>query len=240
MNFLCISHYNNDLNWLKEYQNPHVIYDKTWNGGLTDNDNSKETPPSNLKEQHPEFNIINGSPNGYNINDYLTFIIDNYEYLPEVTAFIKANIIGRHVSREYFDRVINNKTFTPLVDCTQHTPPSNDYAMWSCDGIWMEINDSWYLNHPKHPSKFFKNYNNFLKICYKDPILPRYVTFPPGGNYIVPKEYILKYDKVFYQNLKKFVDYERVPGEGQMIERALYTIWTCNFQVSDIMKKLIK
>jgi hypothetical protein len=255
MNFLCISNYNNDLDWLREYPNPHLIYDKTWNGGVLDNDNSVELPPSNLKEKYPDFNIINGSQNGYNINDYLTFIIDNYDNLPEVTVFIKANIIGRHVGKNYFDKVINNKTFTPLVDWSEHEEDKTSflktkhmdslvviligYSMWSCEGLLMELNDSWYLRHPKHPSKYFRDYNDFLKLCYKNPILPKYISFPPGGNYIVPKEYILKYDKVFYQNLKKFVDYERVPGEGQMIERALYTIWTCNYEVSDVMKKLI-
>ena len=40
MNFLCISNYNNDLSWLSDYPNPHLIYDKTWAGGVTDNDNS--------------------------------------------------------------------------------------------------------------------------------------------------------------------------------------------------------
>ena len=111
--------------------------------------------------------------------------------------------------------------------------------MISCDGGFMETNDSWYLNHPKHPTKYFRNYNDFLRFCFKDPVIPRYLRFPPGGNFVVPKEYILKYDKVFYQNLKTFTDHSRVSGEGQMIERALFTIWICNFEVSDSMKKLI-
>ena len=34
--------------------------------------------------------------------------------------------------------------------------------------------------------KYFKNYNDFLRFCFKDPILPKYVRFPPGGNFVVP------------------------------------------------------
>ena len=37
MNFLCISSYNNNLDLLKKYNNPHLIYDKTWEGGFKDN-----------------------------------------------------------------------------------------------------------------------------------------------------------------------------------------------------------
>ena len=51
MNFFCISNYNNDLDWMSEYPNPHLIYDKTWAGGVIDNDNSAMFPPSNLKEK---------------------------------------------------------------------------------------------------------------------------------------------------------------------------------------------
>ena len=243
MNFLCISNYNNDLDWIKDYPNPHLIYDKTWAGGMLDNDNSLMLPPSNLKEKYPEYSIVNGDPNGYNISDYMSFIIDNYYDLPEVIAFLKGNVIGRHVGKEYFDKVINNKVFTCLEDWKEHdqnqTALQNGYAMFSCEGGWMETNDSWYLNHPKHPTKYFKKYNDFLDFCFDDSVHPRYIRFPPGANFIVPKEYILKYDKVFYQNLKTFTRHTRVSGEGQMIERALYTIWLCNYKVADTMKELI-
>ena len=243
MNFFCISAYNNDLEWVKDYSNPHLIYDKVWAGGWGDNDMGHLLPPSNLKEEYPDYNIVNGDPNGYNISDYMTFIIDHYDDLPQVTVFLKGNTIGRHVSKEYFDRVINNKCFTALEDWREHDPNQtalqNGYAMFSGDGGWMETNDSWYLNHPKHPTKYFTDYNKFLSFCFKDPVHPRYIRFPPGANFIVPKEYILKYDKIFYQNLKTITRHTRVSGEGQMIERALHTIWLCNFEVADTMKELI-
>jgi len=243
MNFFCISAYNNKLDWLKEYPNNHIIYDKLWNGGPSDNDESTDLPPSNLKEKYPDLNIVNGDINGYNISDYMTFIIDHYEDLPETITFMKGNTIGRHMSKEVFDRICNNKYFTCLEDWRVHDPNQqalkDGYAMISCEGGWMEVNSSWYLHHEKHPTKYFETYNAFMSFCFKDPVHPRYVRFPPGGNYIVPKHQILKYDKVFYQNLKTFTNHTRVSGEGQMIERALYTIWMCNFDVADTMKELV-
>jgi len=243
MNFLCISAYNNNLDWLKEYPNPHIIYDKCWNGGPKDNDESEMLPPSNLKEKYPEFNIVNGDINGYNMADYMTFIVDHYDNLPDYVSFIKANIVPRHISQEMFDRVINNKYLTCIEDWTHHdlnqASLQTGYAMISCEGGWMETNNSWYLQHEKHPTKYFDNYNVFMSFCFLNPVHPKYVRFPPGGNYVVPKHQILKYDKIFYQNLKTFAAHARVSGEGQMIERAMYTIWSCNFEVADTMKELV-
>lgn len=244
MNFFCISNYNNDLDWVKNYSNPHLIYDKTWNGGWIDNEETQILPPSNLKEKYPSYNIAKGNYKGYNICDYMTFIIDHYDNLPDVTCFIKGNTVGRHVSQQYFDKVIQNKFFTAMIDLTQHdlnqTALQNGYVMLSCEGGWLEYNDSSYLKNPMCPTKYFNDYNDFLKFCFVNPTLPKYIQFPPGGNYIVPKEYILKYDKVFYENLRTFVKHHRISGEGQMVERALYSIWLCNFEVADTMKELVK
>lgn len=244
MNFFCISNYNNDLDWVKNYSNQHLIYDKTWNGGWINNTETEIFPPSNLKEKYPSYNIIKGDYKGYNICDYMTFIIDHYDNLPDVTCFLKGNTVGRHVSQEYFDRVIQNKCFTAIVDSTHHdlnqTSLQNGYAMLSCEGGWLEYNDSSYLKNPMCPIKYFNDYNDFLRFCFVNHTIPRYVQFPPGGNYIVPKEYILKYDKIFYENLRTFVKHHRISGEGQMVERALYSIWLCNFQVADTMRELVE
>ncbi len=241
MNFFCISSYNNDLDWLKNYDNPHIIYDKTWNGGYKNNDNKIKIPPSNLKEKYPAFNTIRANNKGYNITDYLTFIIDNYDSLPDVTVFLKGNIIGRHVREEVFKKLVNNNYFTCIEDRGKYNLKQkslrNGNAIISCEGGWMEKNTSWYLRHHKHPTKYFTSYNKFLSYTFKDPVLPKYIRFPPGGCFVVPKYCINKYNKTFYKNLKLFAEHSRVSGEGQLIERALYTIWNSNFEVSERMKK---
>ncbi len=239
LNFFCISHYNNDLEWVKDYPN-HIIYDKTWNGGFLNNETDETFEPINLQEKYPTYNIVKSSINGYNIYDYLTYIVDHYDNLPNVVVFCKGNTFPRHLSEEKFKQLVVSKCFTPIEDWTYHDQNQislrTGVAMWSSDGGFMEINSSWYLNLPNHPIKYFQTYNDFMQYCFIDPVLPKYVRFPPGGNFVVPKQYIYKYDKVFYKNLRMFVEHTRVPGEGQLIERALYTIWTCNFEVSKNMK----
>lgn len=243
MNFFCISSYNNNLDWLYEYPNPHLIYDKTWNGGYLDNDCSLKIAPSNSQKKYPDFNIIKGNYYGYNVTDYLTYIIDFYDILPDHILFMKGNTIGRHVSEKTFRSICNNKFFTCVEDFKMHDLKQrslkNGFAMISCDGGWMERNNSWYLRHHKHPTKFFLSYNDFLSFCFENPVYPKYIRFPPGGCFIVSKYQILKYCLNFYKNLRLFAQHARVSGEGQLIERAFYTIWNCNFAVSENMKKEI-
>lgn len=235
MNFLCISSFNNDLSWIKDYPNHHIVYDKAWNGGYYIDPNDK-FGPSNAKEKYPELNIVNSDDKGYSLRDHMTFIIDNYDNLPEVTVFCKGNVFPRHVSKQKFEELMNLKCFAPIEEWQVHNPPNMPIAMFSCDGGWMEINNSWYLNHPQHPTKYFINYNDFLSFCYKDPVIPNYIRFAPGGCYVVPKSYILKYNRVFYENIRTIVSHHKLSGESHMIERALFTIWMCNWEVSDNMK----
>jgi hypothetical protein len=215
-NFLCISNFNNDVNWVKEYDNPYVIYDRSDNNPNLDG-----------------LNVIKSPNVGYNIYDMMTFIIDNYEDLPEYTTFVKGNVFPRHVSKEVFESLMNNQFFTPIFDYKLHTPYM-PICMFSSDGYFSEINNGWYMNS-QHPKKYFKGYNDFLNTIFEDPFHPDYVTFAPGGNYVVPKNNILKYNIEFYKNLRKFVEYETLPIESHIVERSLYTIWSCNFKINNNM-----
>jgi len=223
-NFLIISNYNNDIRWVPEYTNNYVVYNKR--------SDLLEIP----KTVDPK-KIINSSICGYNSYDYFTFIIDNYDNLPECTIFAKGWTFPRHVRREYFERIMNNEFFTPIEDWKKHNPQF-PISFFSTDGGYCEINNSWYLKHWK--TKYFKNYNDFLRFVYKDPVIPMYTRFAPGGDYIVPKANILKIPKVVYENLRLFMSHCQEPGETHIIERAIYTLWTSNFEFSKEIQELLK
>ncbi|MFA6587801.1 MAG: DUF3431 domain-containing protein [Patescibacteria group bacterium] len=217
-NFLVISNYHNDLSWVPEYTENYLIYDKT----------SISVHPPKLNSQK-----VKKSPNvGYNLYDYFDYIIDHYENLPDCIIFTKGNVFPRHVTKEYFDRIINNDFFTPIEDYRMHKEKW-PICFFASDGGFCELNNDWYLNY--HETKYFYHYNDFLQFCFKNPVLPRYIRFAPGGNYIVPKENILKLPKIFYENLRTFVSHTQLPGEAHIIERALYTLWTCNFEINTTM-----
>lgn len=221
-NFLVVSNYNNDISWVPEYSNNYIIYDRS--------DDSNYLKNIDLKK-------VIKSPNvGYNLYDYFTFIINNYEKLPNCTIFMKGNTFPRHITQKYFDRIANNNFFTAIEDYRMHKSYSKGEILicfFSSDGGFCEINNSWYLG--SHTTKYFHNYNDFLNFCFIEPVIPKYIRFAPGANYIVPKENILKLPKVFYENLKTFVSYCPLPGEAHIVERALYTLWTCDFEINPKM-----
>lgn len=219
---LVVNTYRNDLSWLPRRTSNYLVYDRSENPIY---------PPT------IDSNKIIRSPNiGYNIYDYCTYIIDHYDHLPERVMFTKGNVFPRHISEREFDRLANNTYFTPIEDYRMHQV-SWPTSFFSSDGGFCEINNSWYLRH--HSTKYFHSYNDFITFCFKNPVIPRYLRFAPGANYIVPRENILKLPKVFYENLRTFVSHDQLPGEAHIIERSLFTLWTCNFEISESMMKPI-
>lgn len=214
-NFLMVSNYNADISWILDYTDNYIIYDRS------DTDE--------WIKQFDQSKVIKSKNIGYNFYDYFTFIIDNYENLPDNIIFSKGNIFPRHIDEKYFNKIMNNVFFTPIEDWETYKTIF-PISFLSVDGGFNEINNSWYLKHFK--TKYFKNYNDFLRFIYKNPIIPRYIRFAPGGNYIVQKNQILKIPKVVYRNLRLFISHCQLPGEAHIIERFIYTLWVSNFELS--------
>lgn len=221
-NHLVVSSFDNDLSWLPRRTKNYTIFHR----------GQGTVFPYTIDHRR-----IIASPNvGYNIYDYCTYIIDHYEQLPETVVFVKGNVFPRHVTESYFDSISNRSEFTPIIEPRLHkTQLPSSY--FDDQGMFCEINNSWYLN--EHPVKYFHDYNDFLRFCYQSPEIPRYVRFAPGGNYLVPKKNILKFPKVFYENLRTFVSYTPLSGEAHIIERALYTLWTSDAVLNENMLKAV-
>lgn len=183
-----INAYNGNTDWVKGYTDDVVFYDKK------------------------DLNV------GYNIYDYMDYIVNNYDKLPEVVLFGKDNMLERHITKEEFDRVVNNKTFTPLLTQNHKVDGKVNFYL---DKMYHEVNNSWYFE--SYPSKYFKSYDEFAKQM-KLPN-PDYLPFAPGGCYIVPKKNILKHPKEFYVKLKEYVSWHQTPVEAHCAERSLYNIW---------------
>jgi hypothetical protein len=184
-----VSHYKSNYDWVKEYTDSFIVYHKD------------------------RVNV------GYNISSMLTYIIDNYDHLPEICVFVKDNILERHITKREFDLLIENKTFTPLLTQNHETDGViNRYT----DGIYEERNDGWYFN--SYPSKYLGSYDQFAYMM--DLPSPEYLSFAPGGNYIVPRGNILKRPKEFYQQLLGLVSWSQINAESHCVERALHTIWS--------------
>ena len=192
-----ISTYNQDIEWAKEYSNDIVVYDRS---------------------EQPLEGTIKVDNIGTDIADKFKFIIDNYDNLPEIAVYTKANLF-KYISKEEFDKVKNSKVFTPLL--TQKHEVDGVINFYSEDKMYNEINNYFYLN--PHPCKSKESFNELIYLLGMDK--REYNEFAPGSNYLLPKENILKHPKEFYEKLRSYLMWDRYPGEAQLLERNLYYLW---------------
>ena len=206
-----ISRYNHDLSYLPQYTKDAVLYDRSEEENLTYSQEISDCITSLF--------IV---PNlGTDIYDKFKFIIDNYDNLPDVAVYTKANIF-KYITPEEFDKIKDNKTFTPILTQNHKVYEDQDGPVaWYEDGVYCERNDYWYLG--QHPTKSINNTQALKKLFGME--TRTYNKFAPGSNYILTKENIRKHPKQFYKDLLPFLDYSVYPGEAQMIERNLYYIW---------------
>ena len=191
-----VSRYNHHVSYIKDYTDDVVMYDRS------------EVP---LEGAIVVPNI------GSDIYDKLTYIIDNYDSLPDVAVYTKANLFDYIKPRE-FEKIKDNKTFTPLLSQEHHTyEPVCRYK----NGMYYEVNSMWYLG--MHPCKNKMRPFDLQEILGISDM--EYVPFAPGSNYILPKQNILKHTKKFYIKLRSYLVWDIYPGEAQIIERGLYTLW---------------
>lgn len=210
---------NIEDSWVAQYCDNYLIYDRA--------------------HRLPESNRVQWQKNvGQNIYDIFDFIVTHYENLPKTTIFCRAAMIFPKdrkkplskgtCSLDKFLQLANNDTFTELHDFGPEVHNGSSSKMGP-GGSFFEINNSWYFN--EFPWKYFNSLNQFFRDVYIHPNLPDYIRFCPGGSYIVPKANILKYSKNFYERLREYVGWDVIIAEAHMLERALYTIFTCDYAV---------
>jgi len=193
-----VSRYNHNIDWLAEYTDDVVMYDRSDN---------------------PVYSSIVVPNIGTDIYDKFTYIIENYDNLPEVAVYTKANLF-KYISQGEFNLVKDNRTFTPLL--TRHHKVYLPVCYYSEDGMYNEINDYWYIpiHHPKSIIAF-ESLKDLLGMRSRV-----YNKFAPGSNYIVPRENIRKHPIDYYKRLRDYLTWTTYPGEAQMIERSLYELWS--------------
>lgn len=218
--FFIISNYNTDPERYLTYCEDYHIFDQSPDPAIRER----------LKQKYSKISFVENT--GHNISDYFRFFIERYDDLPPHMMLAKGNMIGRHVSQAYFDRVYDNKYYTFMYDDRNYVDkPGVAYQLY--DGAFLEINNSWYARTKTH--KYFSNFNDLLTFVFKDPIIPRWLLFSPGACYIISREQVLKYPRVFYENVKDLISYTYFPSEAYQIERMLHIIFSAHYELNDYM-----
>ena len=218
--FFIISNYNTDPEQYLKYCNDYHIYDQSPDVDIRER----------LKRKYTKISFVENT--GHNISDYFRYFVDQYDDLPQYMMLAKGNMIGRHISQEYFDHVYDNKFYTSLYDDRQWVDKI-DVAYQLYDGAFLEKNNSWYAEIKPH--KYFRTYNELLTFVFKNPIISNWLLFSPGACYVVTREQVVRYPKEFYENLKYLVSYTYFPSEAYHVERMLNIIFNANYEINPHM-----
>jgi hypothetical protein len=209
--FFVISNFNDDPYKLTNYCRDYVIYDQS----------NKPEIVNYLKEQK-DSKLLFVKHTGHNLTDYIRFIIENYDYLPETIVFAKGNLIGRHIEEKDFKRFYKRKLYTFLYSDSNVVEKLG--VQYLTDPVnYIEINNGWFIEKSVH--RYFVSTHQFLSFFFKDVRSSKYINFAPGGCYIVERERIKFYPKSFYVGVQKVIDYTFFPSEAWILERVLNIIF---------------
>lgn len=163
---------------------------------------------------------------GHNISDYLEYIVDNYDHLPDSLGFAKGNLFPRHITEEVFVARQTLEGFIPLYSDdaayrsqTHKLMPFQLFAQQIAPGCYLEITNNWYVKRRK-PGQHFPRLQDLFAHFFKRE-LPRYIPFVPGACMIVPAINIRRWPRDTYQRLYEAVTYDFFPVEAFHAERSL-------------------
>lgn len=240
-NFFLIHNFNTVPEELLSYCRDYLVVDAS----------TDERIPGLMEEKGIRFIQVENT--GHNITTYFDFFGEQFDTLPQVMCICKGNMLGRHCSREYFDRVYNNRYFTYLYEDRESRArfakkgscgrgqdlPLSDISSLVSECQYIEENTSWYVDSPNHPHRYFDDFDELLRFIYKDPVIPRYCLFSPGACYILRREQVRKHSPAFYRNLNKLMNYgldPSFPSEAHMIERMLPVIFEASYEENEWMQ----
>jgi len=208
---VVVSSFNNDLSWLPRYSDDYLVFEQGYGSGI----------PPQLDRLKLRFVPHGGS----NYKDYFSYIIDNYDSLPEVVFLIKGNVFPRHVRQHIFDRFVSSFAPCSISDPNRHLPHF-PLGFFDKSGLYNELNHSISL---RFPAKYFYSVNNFFYFLDSQFIPTIYLRFSIGGQFVTTREQIKTLPKYVYERLLEIVSHSgRAIGhthESFIIERALHRLW---------------
>jgi len=212
--FLVISSFNNTGEHLTKYASDYILFD--------------QSSDSKWYLANRQLGAIKTSHVGHDLNNILDFIVDRYDDLPEKIAFLKGNIIGRHCTKEYLELNINNDFYTHFY-YDPNVELSNGINDVPFPGMYLEINDSWYVGPENH--KLFCTFDQLADRLFEDYKPGKYLLFSPGACFLITKDHILRHPKSLYLNLSEIASYKFFPDEAYMVERVLPMIFMSGYRI---------
>ena len=205
---IIISRYNENLDWLKDFNNfKIIIYNK-----------GEDLSNFNFKK------VINLPNVGRESHTWIYHIIKNYENLDDINIFLQGriddlNCMAYQDPNEYL-KVIDKYGFA----ASRYGLLGPMHWKWN---VGIEKNKKYKKSWDNNEiSKSELGFRKFSEILF--PNIPKFVVTSYGGCFAVKKELIRKYDKNFYMNLLNILKKNKNPIEGHYLERLWCYMFTNN------------
>jgi hypothetical protein len=212
-----ISNYNNDPKSLIAKFNTVFLYDQS--DQIYFQRLINQSYPGSIKTEN----------SGHSLSNYFKFIIDNYYSLPFRIHFLKSNVVPRHISENSLIRKLDLSGVVPIFDDDNFIDKSR-IAYHLFPGYFIERNNSWFVKNAD--PKYFASCNDLLKYMFKNPIMPEYLLFAPGGNYSTYGRPLTLYPLNFWKFLYYITTYQYFPHEAYLVERLLFIIFSAEYQIN--------
>lgn len=196
MLYVVTNYGDNDLSWVVNNPDGYVLYDRSG---------------SDVPDRIPRDNVGDAD------YDKLTYLVDNYDSLPDVFLWSKSNLF-KFITPEEFALVKDNQEFTPLL--TKHHKVYEPVCRYK-DGWYEEINNSWYLGSV--PARYVNNFDEWAQLFGLPN--PDYIPFAPGGSYILTRERVHRHPRELYNAMRQLLPWSVRPGEAQLCERSYGLLW---------------
>ncbi len=212
-NRLIIARYNEDLEWLKKYNDFEItVYNKG----------------ENLKESKL-FQVINLANKGRESHTWLYHIVNNYYHLNEINIFLQGriddlNCMAYKNPNEYLKK-INKYGFS----VSRYGLLGPFHWEWNVNiNKDIRYKKQWENNEISRSDIGFRNFSKELF-----PEIPLFVATSYGGCFAVTKEAIHLNDLLFYKKLLNTLSRSKNPIEGHYMERLWCYIFTRNRPLID-------
>lgn len=208
-----LSNYNFDPVWLEDYELEVTMYDRSDDG---------------VERNLPQYGKVFKTANRGDVDfDKLSWLVENYDNLPDVFLWSKTNIF-KFVDEKDLKKALKTKVFTPLLKqdhriYSDQFSEVNKYIGTPYGLVYAERNDSWFFRAGLDSSGKFATFNNW---CHTFGLpTESYVPFAPGGSYILTKEAIHKHSKDLYAGMRDTLPYAKHPVEAHCCERSYFMLW---------------
>lgn len=217
--------YNYDPTWLKDYDLDVVLYDRSDDQFFSAGSGGGQLLPRDLTQYGEVYKTKNLGDVDF---DKLSWLVDNYDTLPEVFLWSKTNIF-KFVDEKDLKKALKNKVFQPLLKYDHKIYSNqfgevNKYIGTAYGKMYAEANNSWYFHAGLDSSGRFKNWNEWARTFHL-PVEP-FIPFAPGGSYILTRERVHRYAKDLYAAMCETLPYAQRPVEAHCCERSYFYLWS--------------